>query len=325
MDGAPTELPFVDEVFTPLTMDPTDMVIMSWAEIDHTYPFQKMVSTRVFKTGKKRDDDGSSTQHLEDTEYAVKIIPRNDPNLSSEVAISNALNEFGYNHITPVFATTYGYILSKDLPPNAKRLARDTQHAYGLQHFVYLFMEPITFTFAELPDEPKVNEDFYFEVLIGLFYARKLLQFTHWDIHQNQLMFNRSRDKTTRSYRIDTTGLKDSNNAFYVTIESDIEPKLIDYGKSAMSITGGPDEEVYTDARWRMPQFKKFWNKSDIYHLSLIFSQREHLRPKFRDFLERVVLQIYKPAMYATKLENDSAANFANIAELLHIYFVETE
>jgi hypothetical protein len=104
-----------------------------------------------------------------------------------------------------------------------------------------------------------------------------------------------------------------------VTIEdSNIEPKLIDYGKSVI-------DKEYTDTRWREPRFKKMWNKSDIYHLSLIFSHRQNLTTKFRDFLDVVVLPSYRASMYATKKEKDSASNYQNIADFLKIYFVNTQ
>src|SRR5262249_53154826 len=128
----------------------------------------------------------------------------------------------------------------------------------------------------------------------------------HYDIHEGNLMFNTAKTKTTRSYKVAD---------FYVTImDSVIEPKLIDYGKSVM-------DPEYADARWREPQFKKFWNKSDVYHLSRIFSMRENLSDKFRRFLEQDALPTYENSRYATKLENDSAANFKNIEVLLERYF----
>jgi CRISPR/Cas system-associated protein endoribonuclease Cas2 len=63
------------------------------------------------------------------------------------------------------------------------------------------------------------------------------------------------------------------------------------------------------------------WNKSDLYHISLIFSHRQHLSDKFRSFLQDDGLPVYMSSMYATKLESDSAANYENIEKLLHIYF----
>jgi hypothetical protein len=126
------------------------------------------------------------------------------------------------------------------------------------------------------------------------------------NIHEQNLMFNVSKFKKSRAYKI---------SDFYVTVQDTvIEPKLIDYGKSVM-------DETYSDDKWREGRFKKMWNKSDVYHLSLIFSHRRNLSDKFRQFLERDVLPNYLSSMYARKLENDSAANYQNVESLLRLYF----
>jgi hypothetical protein len=108
-------------------------------------------------------------------------------------------------------------------------------------------------TFDKLPDEPKTKEDFYFEILIGIYFARKQLKFTHWDVRTGNLMFNELEEPITRVYSI--------SNGFYVIIkDSAIQPKVIDYGKSAI-------EPTYTDEQWREARFRKMWNKSDLYHI----------------------------------------------------------
>jgi hypothetical protein len=221
-----------------------------------------------------------------------------DKHLPNEISVSNQLIAL-FKH-TQIFQFTYGYILCTELPPNITPFDQD----FG---YIYLVSELIDQTFDALPDEPKTNEDFYFEILIGIYFARKLLKFTHWDIHTGNLMFNELEEPTTRVHQI--------SNGFYVVIKnSAIQPKLIDYGKSAI-------EPTYTDAQWKETRFRKMWNKSDLYHISLIFSHRQNLSDKFRTFLQEHVLSIYRSSMYATKLESDSAANYENIEKLLHLYF----
>ena len=277
-------------MFSPLSADPTGLRVMSWQSIEDTFDVIGPIGKRNYQT----------------QDYAVKVIPSDSPSLANELKVSNALNSL--LNQTKAFVFTNGYILSPDLPPDYVEL--DLEKPENLGHFVHLFMENIDFNFGDLADEPKVNEDFYFEILIGLYYARKRFNFTHWDIHEGQLMFNELFEKTTRRYRI---------GDFYVTIaNSDIEPKLIDYGKSMIA----PE---YDDSQAQNPQYKKMWNKSDIYHLSRIFSQRQNLSPKFRDFLDRVVLPAYRSSMYATRPEKDSANNYQNIEDLLRIYFVDTD
>jgi hypothetical protein len=269
--------------FTPLSIDPVPIVHMTFDQIANDFGFSKMLSKHVFAA---------------ENDYAVKIIAKSDKHLSNEIAVCNQLIAL-FKH-TQIFQYTYGYILCMDLPSDVAPFDQD----FG---YIYLFSELIDQPFDKLPDEDKTNEDFYFEILIGLYYARKLLKFTHWDIHDGNLMFNTLEEPTTRVYPI--------SNGFYVAIKnSTIMAKLIDYGKSAI-------EPTYTDAQWKETRFRKMWNKSDLYHISLIFSHRQHLSDKFREFLQEDVLPVYRSSMYATKLESDSAANFENIEKLLHLYF----
>lgn len=271
-------------MFSPLNVDPTKIRVMSFESLDKKFSVEDVVGKRNYLT---RD-------------YALKVFSSEDTELSNELLVSGALNTLIPE--TSGFVFTHGYILSPDIPP-------DYKGKKDARHFVYLFSDKVEFDFDELPDEPKINENFYFEILIALYYARKRFNFVHWDIHSGQLMYNQLSEKTTRAYKIDD---------FFVNIaDSDIEPKLVDYGKSMVA-------SEYTDERWREPQFKKMWNKSDIYHLSLIFSHRNNLSSKFRDFLQGIVLPMYKSSMYATRLEKDSGANYKNIENLLRIYFVDT-
>ena len=186
---------------TSLSIDPARIILLPWIEIDKRFEFIRALSNNVFAT----------------LDFAVKVIPSSDRTLSNELAVSKKLNLLSEENATQVFSYSYGYILSMDFP---SQLGEDAESQED-RHYVYLFMQPIEFNFADLPDEPKVNEDFYFEVLIALYYARKRFKFTHWDIHAKQLMFNKSKEGATRSYSI--------GGKFFVTIEeTKIQPKLID-------------------------------------------------------------------------------------------------
>jgi hypothetical protein len=129
-------------------------------------------------------------------------------------------------------------------------------------------------------------------------------------------MFNTYDVEQTRCYRIG-----DDDNAFYVTFSSCIEPKLLDFGKSIIDETGVTTEDLKQGA-WKEPRWAKLWNKSDIYHLALIFAQREHLSPQFRYFLEDCVLPTYKSSMYAKTIQRDCSTNYGNIEELLRVFFL---
>lgn len=286
------------------SVNPESIKLLTFDEMDEDFKFAN------------RDSDASTQEEkqslvLRSSIYAVKIMQDHDPDLANELHVGSKLNELIKQ--TQIFNYTSGYILSLDLPPSTtldpiSRYDEDEEdylHEYA-HHYVYVFSQLLDKPFNQLPDEPKVNEDFYFEILIGLLYARRAFNFCHWDLHEQNLMYNVSKTKKDRAYWI---------SDFYVTISGTvIEPKLIDYGKSVL-------DENYSDDKWKEARFKKFWNKSDIYHLSLIFSHRRNLSVKFRDFLEVEVLPAYLSSMYARTLQKDSASNHANIEALLRSYF----
>jgi hypothetical protein len=117
-------------------------------------------------------------------------------------------------------------------------------------------------------------------------------------------MFNTLVEEQLRCFQIGGDG-EDPNNFFYVSIRSRIEPKLVDFGKSVIAETAGENSDP------------KLWNKSDIYHLALLFSHRENFSVAFRQFLEETVLPVYNSSMYATSPQKDASTNYANIEELL--------
>ncbi len=292
-----------EELLTSPSRNPLDVKLMTWAEIQNT--FDVIV------------DDDELTQVvarsvvLLSDDYAIKIMQDTDPDLSNELRVGHTLNKLSKENATQVFGFTTGYVLSFDLPPHltlAPISLNVPGHGYvssRAHHYVYVFLERIEHKFQDLPDDPKINEDFYFEMLIGLYYARLKYKFCHHDWHMGNLMFNVTETKHTRSYKI---------GEFYVSIQqSDIEPKLIDFGKSVV-------DKTYSDDNWKDPKFKRFWDKSDILHLSAIFTGRT-LSDRFRQFLSEEVLPKYESSRYARKLEFDSAANAKNIENLLEKYF----
>jgi hypothetical protein len=300
---------------TPLSVNPASVVVMSWPEIEATFRPLTTVAENV----------------LLSEDYAIKVLHSTSPQLQNELHVMSKLNEMTGK--TLLFGHAYGTILSPDSPWQYEDDIESTTMDYGDDgnneistnqpipgggHYVYLFMEPIESNFSELLDEPKVNEDFFFEILIGLYYARKAFSFCHWDIHDGQLMFNTLDEEQLRCYKI---GDDDKGNIFYVSVRSRIEPKLVDVGKSVLDETGITTEELMMgdDACWN--DHPKLWNKSDIYHLALIFSHRENLSIEFRQFLEEKVLAVYKSSMYATSPQQDSSTNYINIEELLRLFY----
>lgn len=303
----------MEPFFTPASVNPSLIKIASFAQLNAEFDFEGDSSTPPEQQPPPPRRQKKKTAVIKSDDYAVKIIQDADPDLANEISVGDKLNLLSQENLTHVFSFINGYVLSLDLPPGITELEPISIHKPGFgyinnpaNHYVYLFMSKIDHDFSELPDEPKKNEDFFFEVLIGLFYARKKWKFCHYDLHEKNLMFNVTREPSSRSYLI---------NGSYVTIEdTTIEPKLIDFGKSVIDVE-------YTDERWKEARFKKQWNKSDIYHLALIFSHRDNLSDKFNRFLKDEILLKYTEAMYAKKLENDSAANYKNIEILLKTYF----
>ena len=330
---------------TPLSVNPSSIVVMSWPEIEATFQPRKVPAF-------------AANNVLLSDDYAIKVLHSTDPHLQNELHVMGKLNDMVGR--TLVFGHAYGTIFSPDSPWSSSfseqqqhgddiestatdqgdmcddnnndetpstHLVVGSQHIPGGGHYVYLFMEPIQSNFSDLPDEPQVNEDFFFEVLIALCYARKAFSFCHWDIHPGQLMFNTLHEEQLRCYQIgdNSNDQSKSSNAFYVSIRSHIQPKLVDFGKSVVDETGITTEELMQlhnsgdTTRWR--SHPKLWNKSDIYHLALLFSHRENLSVEFRSFLEETVLPMYKSSMYATRPQKDCSTNYANIEELLRLFY----
>ncbi len=294
---------------TPLSVDLSSIVVMSWPEIEATFQPREAVAANF----------------LLSEDYAIKVLHSTSPELKNELHIMSKLNDM--TRQTLIFGHAYGTILSPDALWDSRyddvestatecdsNEVLSTEHIHGGGHYVYLFMEPIDFNFSDLPDESKVNEDFFFEILIGLYYARKAFSFCHWDIHDGQLLFNMLDEEQLRCYQIG-----EENNVFYVTIRSRIEPKLVDFGKSAIDESGVTPADSTQDNTWK--SHPKLWNKSDIYHLALLFSHRQNLSPAFRQFLEEIVLPTYKSSMYATRPQKDSSTNYGNIEELLRLFY----
>jgi hypothetical protein len=317
---------------TPLSVDPSSIVVMSWPQIAATFRPLRSLADNVFLT----------------EDYAVKVLHSSDPQLQNELRVMAKLNKVVGP--TLIFGHAYGTILSPDAPwgesdnyddaDDVESTATDyaddnnektvgSQHTLSNQqdivgggHYVYLFMIPFESSFSDLPDEPQVDEDFFFEILIGLYYARKAFSFCHWDIHDGQLMFNTLAEEQLRCYKIG-----DDNNVFYVSIRSRIEPKLVDFGKSVIDESGITTEDLTmlttqdsnTNRCWK--DHPKLWNKSDIYHLALLFSHRQNLSLAFRQFLEETVLPTYKSSMYATRPQKDCSTNYGNIEELLRLWY----
>jgi hypothetical protein len=278
---------------------------MSWPELEATFRPLRISAQNV----------------LVSEDYAIKVLHSTSPQLQNELYVMHKLNDM--TRQTLVFGHVYGYILSPDAPWHSREdddvestptdHADDDDEIHGGGHYVYIFMEPFESNFSDLPDEPQVNEDFFFEILIGLYDARKAFNFCHWDIHDGQLMFNTLKEEQLRCYKI---GGED--NIFYVTIRSRIEPKLLDFGRSVIDETGITTEDL-TQGAWK--DHPKLWNKSDIYHLALLFSHRHNLSPEFRQFLDGIVLPMYRSSMYATSPQKDSSTNFYNIEELLRLFY----
>ncbi len=97
-----------------------------------------------------------------------KVIPSTCPQLSNEIHVFDTLNTL--SNLTLIFGHAYGYVLSLDPPPEQDNSSQDDKEG---GHYVYLFMQPFEHNFSDLPDEPKANEDFYFEILIGLYYDER--------------------------------------------------------------------------------------------------------------------------------------------------------
>ena len=190
-------------------------------------------------------------------------------------------------HIFPVY---WGYVLSV-VDSNVK---------------FFLGTSLVGSSFEDLPDEPEINEDFFFEILAALYVARKEIGFTHNDIHGDNIMFDRLEGDTERVYSIGDTRKMCFRNS--------IQPRLIDYGKSAVLGRQPPNPKA-------RPQETELFKKSDIGNLTALFLHRK-ASDSFKGFLEKT-FNTYQRARISSTFENDSAFNYTNIEDLLVEFFGE--
>jgi hypothetical protein len=150
--------------FTPLSIDTSPIIQMTYNQIENDFGFSKMLSKHVFAA---------------ETDYAIKIIAKSDKHLSNEISVSNQLIAL-FKH-TQIFQYTYGYVLCTELPPNVTPIDQD----FG---YIYLFSELIDQTFDKLPDEPKNKRRLLFRNSYWNLFCAKTAQIhtmghPHWQSH----------------------------------------------------------------------------------------------------------------------------------------------
>lgn len=279
--------------FTEGTTSPLSIKLMPWGEIFLRY-FDTSKPFRVINNTRK--EYGSAV--LIASNYAIKVMRIDDPDVEGEIQVGYTLTSL-LKDKTPIFNATYGYILSTpELPPNVIPMKPTLSPTH---HLVYVFLEQSDFSFDKLSDNPKTNQDFYFEVLIGLYFARQALKFSHRDIQTDNLMFQQLPAPTTRKYNLD--------RGLVIEITSDIVPKVIDFGQAVMDVDyqDGVDDEEY----------KQFWDLSDVRELSLVFRNRKGTN-KFKQLVNDTFNKIeLKPRRRGV----DSAANTQIIVDLLKAFY----
>ncbi len=269
------------------SFDPTRLVIHSWAFIEEEWGVD--VEDRL--------DDGQDRHVivLRSVDYAVKIVRNDNPTIAAELRVGDFINQVSRDTQTNLFSHTEGYVLSNELPPGFTLGENDN---WDGSFYLYIFTSLIEFPFSDFPDDADANEAFYLSMLVALYYARRAGNFVHHDIHEKNLMFNEHDAPALHTYRID-------DDTFF-SITSKYDPKLIDFGKSVMDPNYRGTGEM---------QYKRFWDKSDISHLTSIFLDREATL-EFRAFLERVHSAFFE-SRYAKKLSLDSGARADLVKELL--------
>ena len=280
--------------------DPSGVVVRTWSQIQSKYD----VADRSVAT---RGDPHQLV--LLSPQYAIKVFQNTAEDVYSELLVGDALNELMENTGHALFSKTAGYIISKELPPGMTLRPFSGSDEFGELFdlepdcYIYVFIERVAMPFKSLPDEPRVNENAFFELLLGIYYARRELCFVHYDIHEGNIMFDVSENATDHVYKL--------GGGKCLTIRSAITPKLIDFGKSVL------DPEY---AGQGTLEYKRFWNKSDVDHLASLFQERSNNGVAFGGFLEEV-RRMYGDSRYATRLGSDHAANHKGVLNLILSYF----
>jgi hypothetical protein len=146
---------------TPLSVDPSSIVVMSWPEIAVTFRPLRSLADNVFLT----------------EDYAAKILHSSDPQLQNELRVMAELNKVVGP--TLIFGHAYGTILSPDAPwgdfhnedevdddvestatdyadnndndeTSSKQSPKTSNHHFG-GHYVYLFMTRLNPTCPTCP------------------------------------------------------------------------------------------------------------------------------------------------------------------------------
>lgn len=272
---------------------------LSWNEINRIYPFEYQLSS---------EEDTEHTYVYKSGDYAVKVFQNTDPLIDKELRVGSKLNHMVGT--TEIFVRTYGYLLSTEHPPmgTIKPYKDANDVVIPHTHYIYVFLSSVESPLDNVDDDQV--ENMYFQFLIGLYHARRKLKFCHHDVHKGNLMFDPI-NKTSFVYQI--------SPGFTVMLTNvEIQAKLIDYGKSVA-------DERYTDDQWQIPKYRPFWNKSDIYDLSVTFLHEfeDVITPRFEQFLRHTMnrFRASHRLISTDKIQNDSSANYQNIETLLREYF----
>jgi hypothetical protein len=285
--------------FTPPGVAVDAIVFQTMAELIRDFGLDHEVRLDNVQPGKT-----SRVAVLGTDDYAVKIIANTDPGVAHELDVAAFIQRVAQIDHLQMFGTLHGTILCQTLP-FATKLVKDRPDQADPSYYIYMFMTRVEHTFEELPNDPKINEDFYFQILIGLYHARRRGNFVHHDMHTGNLVYDTT-EPTKLAFKIE-------DDFFFEIKNCTVSPKLIDFGKAVYDPTyQGRGSQAYN------MEHKRFWDQSDIQHLSQIFINRSGT-PQFKALL-RYANDLYQQARYAVRFENDSGANYAGIKELLQRY-----
>lgn len=168
---------------------------------------------------------------------AVKLLPyEQDADVEmayAELRIACELNAMTTSHTSSAFQYTFGWIVCDSIPERwAKFIPRDSP-LHRTRGFLYIFMERMDWPILT-PELRFTRQEllvFTFFLLHGLWVARTRLGFAHRDIHEGNVMFQRTGEQEPKPGITVKVGLDDgSQQQVTLPFAQEVIPKYIDFG-----------------------------------------------------------------------------------------------
>jgi len=199
----------------------------------------------------------------------VKIVPL-DTEAVNEIQTQCLLSEL--KNKTGIFVTAYGWQVCEDIPDEWDEQMEDNDFPEtwdAPDKILCIFMEETSKRLTDYQLTPVEKKAVAFILLHGLYVARKELEFSHDDIHEENIMLQpRDSSKTPVSLSV-------GNVTFQMPPRIRVVPKLIDYGYSTTKYTTTSKEDEDEDEDDMFSSHVD--NSTDIGSLGFVFPEIESI------------------------------------------------